>query len=65
MKSGDRNLCAVVDPDIICLLGRLHSNEMLQYLHVQALPIVAPLANQMLQHGSFTLIPQQLFQLGH
>jgi hypothetical protein len=50
-------LCAAVDTDIIRLLGRWRSDEMLRYLHVQALPILAPLANQMLQNGSFTLIP--------
>jgi hypothetical protein len=37
-------LCANVDPDTIRLFGRWRSNEMLHYLHVQALPIAAPLA---------------------
>jgi hypothetical protein len=50
-------LCAKVDTDTIRLLGRWHSDEMLRYLHVQTFPLVAPLASQMLQHGSFTLIP--------
>jgi hypothetical protein len=44
-------LCAKVDPDRIRLLGRWRSDEMLWYLHVQALPIVAPLTTLMVQHG--------------
>jgi hypothetical protein len=50
-------LCANVDPDKIRLLGRWRSDEMLRYLHVQAFPIVAPLAAQMVHHGAFALIP--------
>jgi hypothetical protein len=50
-------LCANVDTDMIRLLGRWRSDEMLRYLHVQSFPLVAPLASQMLQHGSFALIP--------
>jgi hypothetical protein len=50
-------LCADVDPDKIRLLGRWRSDEMMGYLHVQALPIVAPLAALMVQHGFFTFIP--------
>ncbi len=52
-------LCARVDTDTIRLLGRWRSDEMLRYLHVQAFPLVAPLASQMLQHGHFTLNPNQ------
>jgi hypothetical protein len=50
-------LCAKVDTDMIRLLGRWRSDEMMRYLHVQTFPLVAPLAAQMLQHGNFTLIP--------
>jgi hypothetical protein len=50
-------LCARVDTDVIRLLGRWRSNEMMRYLHVQALPILAPLANQMLTHGAYHLLP--------
>jgi hypothetical protein len=50
-------LCADVDPDRIRLLGRWRSDEMLRYLHVQALPIVAPLSTLMVQHGFFSFIP--------
>jgi hypothetical protein len=50
-------LCAKVDTDVIPLLGRWRSDEMPRYLHVQSFPIVAPLAAQILQHGTFTLMP--------
>jgi hypothetical protein len=50
-------LCAKVDTDMIHLLGRWRSNEMLRYLHVQSFPLLAPLAQQMLRHGHYTLIP--------
>jgi hypothetical protein len=59
-------LCAAVDTDIIHLLGRWRSEEMLHYLHVKALPIVAPLAMQVLHHGNYALIPNHgLPLLGH
>jgi hypothetical protein len=50
-------LCAKVDTDVIRLLGRWRSDEMLRYLHVQSFPLLAPLASQMLRHGAFTLMP--------
>jgi len=52
-------LCAKVDTDIIRLVGRWKSDEMLRYLHVQALPHTARLAQDMVRHGSFTLLPHQ------
>jgi hypothetical protein len=30
---------------------------MLRYLHVQAIPVLAPLASLMVHHGFFTLLP--------
>jgi hypothetical protein len=50
-------LCADVDTDKIRLLGRWRSDEMLRYLHVQALPIVTPFASLMVRHGYFSFIP--------
>jgi hypothetical protein len=50
-------LCAEVDTDRIRLLGRWRSDEMLRYLHVQAFPIVAPLASQMVRHGFYSFFP--------
>jgi len=57
-------LCANVDPDKIQLLGQWRSDEMLCYVHVQALPIVAPLASLMVQHGYFTLLPNNNINMG-
>ena len=51
--------CANVDTDRIRLLGRWRSDEMLRYLHVQAVPVVAPIAGAMLRNGQFTLLPNQ------
>ena len=53
-------LCANVDTDIIRLLGRWRSDEMLRYLHLQAAPIMNDFSRRMLAGGSFTLIPNQL-----
>jgi len=50
-------LCANMDSDKIRLLGRWRSDEMLCYLHIQAFPIVQPLAHLMVRHGQFTFIP--------
>ena len=50
-------LCGNVDTDKIRFLGRWRSDEMLRYLHVQALPIAAPLASLMVRHGFFSFIP--------
>jgi hypothetical protein len=49
--------CAKVDTDQIRLLGRWRSDEMLRYLHVQAVPVVAPIASAMLRNGQFHFIP--------
>jgi hypothetical protein len=53
-------LCARVDTDIIRLVGRWRSDEMLRYLHLQAYPLMHTFASRMHQHGSFTLLPGQL-----
>jgi hypothetical protein len=52
-------LCAHVDTDLIRLIGRWRSDEMLRYLHVQAEPVMRNFAAQMLMHGSFVLHPGQ------
>jgi len=54
-------LCANTDPDIIRLVGRWKSDEMLRYLHVQALPHITRLAQDMVQHGAFSLLPHLPF----
>jgi len=50
-------LCARVDTDIIQLLGRWRSDEMLRYLHLQAEPVMRNFASLMLAGGQFTLHP--------
>ena len=53
-------LCAKVDTDVIRLLGRWRSDEMLRYLHLQAAPVMKNFARAMISGGEFTLIPNQL-----
>lgn len=50
-------LCAQVDTDIIRLIGRWRSDEMLRYLHVQAEPVMRDFAQRMVTHGDFVLHP--------
>lgn len=50
-------LFAEVDTDVIRLIGRWRSDEMLRYLHLQAAPAMRNFSRQMLQGGDFTLIP--------
>jgi hypothetical protein len=53
-------LCAHVDTDIICLVGRWHSDEMLRYLHVQVEPIMRNFSRKMISDGDFNLLPNSL-----
>ncbi|KAL7454161.1 hypothetical protein ACHAWC_006751, partial [Mediolabrus comicus] len=50
-------LLADVDPNIIRLIGRWKSDEMLRYLHVQAAPLMEQYAKKMLHGGVYTLLP--------
>jgi len=52
-------LLSNVDPNIIRLIGRWKSDEMLRYLHVQAAPLMADYAKRMLQGGHYTLLPSE------
>jgi len=52
-------LCARVDSDIIRLVGCWRSDKMFRYLHAQAYPLMHTFAQQMINHGSFTLAPGQ------
>jgi hypothetical protein len=52
-------LCARIDSDIIRLVGRWRSDEMFRYLHAQAYPLMHTFAQQMLNAGSFSLLPGQ------
>ena len=52
-------LCSGVDTDMIKLIGRWRSDEMLRYLHVQARPVMQGFARQMLLAGDYTLHPNR------
>ena len=43
--------------DIIQLVGRCQSDEMLRYLHLQAAPLMQDYAHKMLIAGDYSLIP--------
>jgi hypothetical protein len=51
--------CARVDTDIIHLVYRWRSDEMLRYLHLQAYPLRRTFARRMLTSGNFSLLPDQ------
>jgi hypothetical protein len=53
-------LCAHVDTDIIRLVGRWRSDEMLRYLHVQAEPVMRDFSKRMLADGDFNLLSNSL-----
>jgi hypothetical protein len=50
-------LVSKVDTDLIRLLGRWRSDEMLRYLHLQAQPIMQRFARLMVTHGDYHLLP--------
>jgi hypothetical protein len=52
-------LCAHVDTDIIRLIGRWRSDEMLRYLHLQADALMKGFSSKMLNRGNFVLLPNQ------
>ncbi len=53
-------LLGQIDTDIIRLIGRWRSDEMLRYLHLQAAPLMQDYARKMLMAGDYSLIPNQL-----
>ena len=61
LRAGGVNalLLTRVDPDIISLIGRSRSDEMLRYLHVQAAPLMADYSKRMLAAGTYNLLPGQ------
>ena len=50
-------LLANFDTNIICLIGRWRSDEMLRYLHVQATPLMQDYARRMVAGGQYNLLP--------
>jgi hypothetical protein len=53
-------LAARVDPEVISLIGRWRSDEMLRYLSVQNSTIMKEFSKKMLNNGTYTLLPNQL-----
>jgi hypothetical protein len=51
-------LCAQVDSDVIKLIGRWKSDQMLRYLHLQAYPQMHTFASLMVRNGDFRLLHQ-------
>ena len=49
-------LCANVDKNVISLLVRWRSNEMMRYLHVQAQPVMKHFTKSMLLAGEFQMV---------
>eukprot|EP00956_Cyclotella_meneghiniana_P042515 scaffold248519_cov58-Cyclotella_meneghiniana.AAC.1 len=52
-------LLGQVDSDVIPLIGRWHSDEMLRYLHVQAAPLMHDYSRRMLRSSDYSSIPNQ------
>ena len=52
-------LNALIGPQVITLIGRWRSDEIIRYLHVQNRNLIKNYAAQMLQHGNYNLIPNQ------
>mmetsp|Transcript_3269 Transcript_3269/g.7387 ORF Transcript_3269/g.7387 Transcript_3269/m.7387 type:complete len:379 (+) Transcript_3269:461-1597(+) len=52
-------LLSGIDGDIIRLIGRWKSDEMLRYLHVQAAPLMADYSRRMLESSTYNLLPNQ------
>ena len=50
-------VCSGVNNDIISLIGRWRSDEMLRYLHMQAEPIMRNFSKLMISHGNYNLLP--------
>ena len=52
-------LLSGVNSDIIRLIGRWRSDEMIRYLHVQAAPLMAGYSARMVQASNYRLIPNR------
>ena len=50
-------LCAGVETDMIRLMGRWRSDEMLRYLHLQAEPLMRKYSRLMVAHGNYKFLP--------
>ena len=52
-------LCSGIDTDIIRLIGRWRSEEMLRYLQLQAEPLMRGFSKRMVIHGNYSMLPVQ------
>jgi hypothetical protein len=52
-------LCAQVDTDMILMLGRCRSDEMLRYAHLSTEPLMCDHIERINLAGSFVLYPNQ------
>ena len=52
-------LCSGIDTDIIRLIGRWCSDEMLRYLHLQAEPLMRGFSKRMVTPGNYSMLPGQ------
>ena len=52
-------LCSGINTDIIRLIGRWRSDEMLRYLHLQAELIMRGFSKRMVTHGNYSMLPGQ------
>ena len=52
-------LCSGIHMDIIRLIGRWRSDEMLRYLKLQAEPIIPGFSKRMVTHGNYSMLPGQ------
>ena len=50
-------LCASMETDLIHLMGCWRSGEMLQYLHVQAEPLMRKYSKLMVAHSNYKFLP--------
>ena len=50
-------LCSGMENDIISLIARWRSDEIIRYLHVQADPIMRNFSKLMISHGNYNLLP--------
>jgi hypothetical protein len=53
-------LCGKVDFDLIRILGRWHSDAMIQYLHMQAQSVMQNFAANMFNNGTHDFLPDEM-----
>ena len=52
-------LCSSIITDIIRLIGRWRSEEMLRYLYLQVEPLMRGFSKRMVTHGNYRMLPGQ------